>query len=348
MPDGVCDGYVRVVDRAVEEICYGDVPSDAERALVIPGFVNAHTHVGDSVAFPAPRGSVQEIVGPPDGHKHRVLRSTPAKVKEKAMRKSIELMARTGCSAFIDFREEGIEGLRSLRSACSGSPVKAVALGRPAGPIPSDDELADLVHACDGFGVSAARDWPADLLMKLSKKAKAEGKMFALHASETVREDIDTILKLRPDFLVHMNQATEGDLEAVAAEGAPIVICPSSNEFFRLGQDIPRLLRHGVTVALGTDNGMIARPDMFEEMRCALRSSSATPLEIAVLATWGGRKVLNAKGKILTEITPQDDLTAVRVKGYDPVRELVTAAGAEDVLAVARGGKVWRSKDWKK
>lgn len=346
--EGFEKGFIRIQGEQLQEVCLGSPPRDSTRAIVIPSFVNAHVHTGDSVAFPAPKGTVRELVAPPDGYKHRVLASTSREDKIKAIGKSLGLMEETGTTDFVDFREEGLEGVRMLReSLTSGSP-RPVVMGRPAAQMPSDSEVDQLLQDCDGIGMSAVSDWPPDVLESLSGKARSAGKMFALHASECVREDIDAVLALQPDFVVHMTNASEADVRACADRGVPIVVCPRSNEFYGNHPDIPMMLFAGATLALGTDNCMISKPDMFDEMRAAYRMSAQSkalePAEVVKLATIGGRKVLKAKRNILTEYGETGDLVVVRSGGGDPALELVTTAGPDNIDMVLRGGKVRRSE----
>jgi cytosine/adenosine deaminase-related metal-dependent hydrolase len=350
-PEGVTMGSLRIQDDAVVEVCEGGPHPESTNALVLPSFINAHTHIGDSLAYPAPRGSLDEIVAPPSGYKHRLLRSASRSAKVDAMREAMLLMSASGTSHFVDYREEGLEGLRALSEAIVGSSPEAIVLGRPLSSESSDEEVNAILGSCDGIGMSAISDWPFDLLQRLSSRAKAAGKVFSIHASEAVKEDIDKILDLRPDFLVHMVKATDSDLERCADAKIPVVVCPRSNEFFGLEPDIGRLTRAGLHVALGTDNGMIARPDMIEELKAAFRISkrrgSISPLEAVSLATFGGRKVLNATAKITSEIGTKSDLSIVEVAGTDPLSEMVTSASSRDVRAIIRGGRVWRPESWK-
>jgi hypothetical protein len=50
--------------------------------------------------------------------------------------------------------------------------------------------------------------------------------------------------------------------------------------------------------------------------------------------------------KITTEISENTDLVVIRTAGDDPVGDLVTRAGSEDILAMIRGGKVGRTRAW--
>jgi cytosine/adenosine deaminase-related metal-dependent hydrolase len=56
-------------------------------------------------------------------------------------------------------------------------------------------------------------------------------------------------------LLVHLQEATGGDLDLVARSRAPVVVCPPTIEWFgRTAPDVPGWRRAGVRVALGTDS----------------------------------------------------------------------------------------------
>src|SRR5207245_9323158 len=82
----------------------------------------------------------------------------------------------------------------------------------------SDDprEVAASLRASDGIAVSSYIDWPRDAIEKLAADARRAKKIFAIHCSERVREEIDAVLDLKPAFLVHMIHATDADLERCA------------------------------------------------------------------------------------------------------------------------------------
>lgn len=349
-PTGIVKGFLRVEDDEVVEVCEGKAPAESTKALVLPSFVNAHTHVGDSLAYPAPRGSLDEIVAPPSGYKHRMLRSSSRSAKIDAMRTTMVAMSASGTSHFIDFREEGLEGVQALSEAVVDTSPRMTVLARPLSADATEDDIRALLRSCDGIGMSAMKDWPFDFMKQVSDMTKKAGKIFSLHASEEVREDFGRILDLHPNFVVHMTKATESDIERCADAAIPVVTCPRSNEFFGLEPNIPGLIDAGVEVALGTDNGMIAVPDMMEEMKAAFRISKRRggigPFEAASLAVLGGRKVLNATAKITLEIGTATDLSVIAMTGDDPLTELVTKAGSKDIQVVVRGGKVWRPESW--
>src|SRR5439155_26918103 len=96
-------------------------------------------------------------------------------------------------------------------------------------------------------------------------------KIFAIHWSERLREALAKVRQLQPHFLVQMVHAADGDLGRCADARVPIVVCPRSNAFFGMTPDIPRMLRAGVELWLGTDNAMINVPSILREMEFAYR-----------------------------------------------------------------------------
>ena len=122
----------------------------------------------------------------------------------------------------------------------------------------------------DGIGASSISDWDYQELFDLASFVIL-GERCSTDASERIREDIDKVLDLRPSFIVHMTKASDGDLDAVEAEGVPLVICIRSNLFFGSEPPLARMMQKGLNVALGTDNAMISMPDILTEMEFAAR-----------------------------------------------------------------------------
>ncbi|MFT4946884.1 MAG: cytosine/adenosine deaminase-related metal-dependent hydrolase, partial [Natronomonas sp.] len=141
--------------------------------IILPAFVNAHTHIGDSIAKEAGEGlSLEELVAPPDGLKHRLLRQASNEELVAAMSRTLSFMEQSGTAAFIEFREGGVEGVEAIEEALDGHDIESVILGR---------ETAAAMEAADGFGASGAND--ADFSHERSETAEA-GKLFGIHAGE--------------------------------------------------------------------------------------------------------------------------------------------------------------------
>jgi cytosine/adenosine deaminase-related metal-dependent hydrolase len=240
------------------------------RGIVIPSPVNGHTHLGDAVATrEPPHAPIAEIVRPPNGYKFRLLRDTPPAAKRRAMRAALDRMAREGVSATIDFREEGRPGVEMLRSAARGLPIRAVALGRPLHRPIDRAELDALLDVADGVGLSAIGEESRDVRAEVASVCRDRKKWYALHASESHREDPGEYLDPKPDLLVHLAEATTEDLAEVARAEVTVAVCPRSNALFGRRPDLGEFARQGVRTLLGTDNAMFHSPSIWRELEFA-------------------------------------------------------------------------------
>ena len=259
---------------------------------VIPSFVNAHTHLGDYFIKDAPKGTIPEIVGP-GGFKHKKLREASKKEIMKGMNEAIKIMKKDGITHFADFREGGINGLKILSD--TNPNITAIKLGRPAGYEYNTEEIKTILDNGDGIGLSSISDYPLDVIEKIARDTRSKNKILGLHASENIREDLDFILDLKPTFLVHMLKATDSDLEKVAEENIPLVLTPRSNAYFSQTPDIAKLLKYGIEISLGTDNGMLVKPSITEEMvyayRLANKKERISPLKILKMVIENPRKI---------------------------------------------------------
>jgi cytosine/adenosine deaminase-related metal-dependent hydrolase len=265
-----------------------------DERIIFPLLANAHTHLGDAFIRRVPRGSVEDIVAPPDGFKFKMLaRATPSQVS-RGIAGAAANMARGGTCAFADFREGGVDGVKAMRRALRGSPVRPTILGRPSSLDFDRAEVGEMLDAADGIGLSSISEWRRADLMEMSAMAKKARKAFAIHASERVREAFGRVAELEPSFVVHMVNAIAGDMRACADRGTPVVVCPRSNAFFGLKPPVREMLDAGIDVALGTDNAMLARPDMLAEARFLARTQKGLSLDdILRMAISAPRKVLN-------------------------------------------------------
>ncbi|MFC7175631.1 amidohydrolase family protein [Halosegnis marinus] len=319
------EGRVVVEDGEIAAIEEASVASDD---WILPAFVNAHTHIGDSIAKEAGRGlSLDELVAPPDGLKHRLLRETPRDEMVAAMRESVAYMREGGTASFVEFREGGAEGVDRLREAAADSPVEPVILGR--------EEVAAM-EAGDGFGASGARDGEFGTERNATREA---GKLFGVHAGERDSHDVDGALDLDPDFLVHMVHVEDYQLERVADRGTPVVCCPRSNLVTNVGLPDFDRLNDATTLALGTDNVMLNSPSVFRETEFAAKHSDLDAPTVLRMATRNGARIAGKEYGLVEEGRPaklqvldggNHNLGGAR----DPVRAVVRRAGVADVREV--------------
>ncbi|MBO6083576.1 MAG: hypothetical protein J6O90_00630 [Candidatus Methanomethylophilaceae archaeon] len=187
-----------------------------------------------------------------------------------ADKKSAELQAPDATSADCTLSSDSIATLESLfaRQADLASREKELAEQvetlTPWGEF-DPNEVDMLLDAADGIGISSISDLPDSYCSALADAAHRRGKGLALHASERVREDIESVLALEPDFIVHMCEATDSDLRRCADAGVPAVICASSNIYFGKVPPLKRMCDAGLEFSLGTDNAMLCPPDIMTE-----------------------------------------------------------------------------------
>ncbi len=333
--DGPRAAYVRLREgRVVETGARGtDSSHGRERrisGIVIPSPVNGHTHLGDAMSTrEPPPGPLARLVQPPHGYKFRLLATTPPSEKIRAMRAALARMQRAGVAVTIDFREEGRDGVRLLRSAARASGVRTVILGRPLARPIDRDELAEVLRVADGIGLSSARDETVETRRAVARACRTRRKPFALHASEAAREDPTAYLEPRPDLLVHLTEATRDDLAAVERAGVPVAVCPRSNALFGRQPDLRAMERLGVTLFLGTDNAMFHSPSIWRELEFAyvgsrLRHRPVSALYLAGAALVEPWKWLGVPGAARvapgTEVRP----LVLRLPSDDPAYQVVT------------------------
>jgi cytosine/adenosine deaminase-related metal-dependent hydrolase len=293
--------------------------------VIVPAFVNAHTHMGDSIAKEAGGGlTLEELVAPPDGLKHRLLRAADRADLVTGMRRSLRFMESGGTAACIEFREGGVEGVEMIDEAASDLGVDPVVLGR---------ETVDAMEISDGFGASGANDADFERERRTTREA---GKLFGIHAGEVDDSDINPALDLEPDFLVHMVHPDSVHLDRIADSEIPIVLCPRSNLVTDVGVPPAERLHERTTLALGTDNVMTNSPSMFREMAFAAKLFDFSAREVLRMATINGAEIAGLDCGLIEEgrdakLTVLDGDSDNLAGAQDVVRAVVRRAGVDDV-----------------
>ena len=316
-------------DGVAVECGYGQCPERPDRrGIILTDVVNGHTHCADYGLRIPPGLSLEELVAPPDGLKHRYLRESP----DDVLRGNMSLFASDsrayGSAAFVDFREGGLHGCELLRSAVPD----AVILGRPTSPEFDPDEVAAILDVADGIGISSLSDMDHGYIEAVADMVRERRGIFAIHVSERVREDIDLVLSMDPAFVVHMCEATDSDLSKCAEAEVPVVVCPTSNIYFGKVPPIARAQAMGVDLAIGTDNGMLRTPDMVDEARVfteVAESQGGDPEGVwNALVNLSG-KILNRQsnisgrngtGRLTVLLTDAEDASAAFGPGTEIVR----------------------------
>jgi cytosine/adenosine deaminase-related metal-dependent hydrolase len=278
---------------------------DAEGFLIIPGLINAHTHIGDSLGKDvAVDSGLDARVHPAHGVKQKILQRSKPDHLRTFIRSSALSMMKKGITTFADFREGGAEGVKLLRDAISGLPIKCIVFGRaeyyfditsPAAgagqrnlPSSALQMTSDVLKISDGLGISGANENSDETLQQYRNLVRARNTsatkdkkklLTAIHAAEsentmefskshTGRTEVARIMKcLKPDIVIHMTHATEKDISMVARNRTGILVCPRANGI--VGAGVPRvakMLDLGCIIGIGSDNVMLNSPDILREL----------------------------------------------------------------------------------
>ena len=316
-------GYIAFEKGKIIETGKGNSPKKPIcKGLIVPTFVNTHTHIGDSFIrekkIDLPK-NIEQLVAPPNGLKHRLLREASDEDIIEGMEKSIDIMIKSGTKYFCDFRENGILGISQLKAALHLRNINSIILSRPDSLEYIKNEVDILLKKSDGIAISSISDWDYSELQKVARDTREKNKIFALHASERIRENIDDILDLKPNFLVHMIKASEPDLMRVKENKIPIIICSRANSFYGLRPNLKLLKKVGVDLLLGTDNAMLNSPVILDEIQYIKSiSKDYSTFELLYMTTFGARKALNLDCDILGS-NSKADLVVLDKKSLKPL-----------------------------
>ncbi|HKV40590.1 MAG TPA: amidohydrolase, partial [Blastocatellia bacterium] len=155
----------------------------------------------------------------------------------------------------------------------------------------------------------------------------------------------------------HMVWATDEDIQTLAHRGVGVAHCPQSNMKLAAGvAPVPKLLKAGVAVGLGTDGAASNNDlDLWEEMDTAAKlhklisgdPTVLTAYQAVQMATIGGARAIHQESRI-GSIEPGKlaDMIVVGVNNihqipmYNVYSELVYATKESDVETAIIGGKI--------
>lgn len=305
--NSIVRGDVLITDGRIAEIGGTGQPADtvidATGCAIIPGFVQTHIHLCQTIF----RGAADDLALI-DWLKQRVWPMEAAHSAE-----SIAASARLGIAELIKsgttcaltmetvnhtakvFQVVEETGFRATVGKCmmdKGDEVPAALQEQTGNSIDESIALLETWHGKAGdrirycfaprFAISCTRE----LLKKVGELARERGVMVHTHASENrteceiVQQEtglrnvayLDSVgLTGRHVALAHCVHLSVDEIETLKTTGTNVVHCPSSN--LKLGSGIApiaKLLEEGISVSLGADGAACNnRLDMFTEMRTA-------------------------------------------------------------------------------
>ncbi len=381
---GIKDGRIAciaAVKKDTPEYPAADI-IDAAGALVMPGLVNVHTHLPMSLF----RGLADDLPLSEWLNSHifpaEAMHVRPETVRTGTRLSCAELLlSGTTCCCDGYFLED------QVASAVHESGLRAV-LGQgvidypaPGVPDPKDNirAAADFVNQhqhLDRIVPSIFCHSPYTCSSETLRGAKLVaddlGVLFQIHTAETRQETEACMaahgmspvkylhsLKIldHRTLLVHAVWIDEADMDILAGQGVRVAHCPESN--MKLGSGVspvPEMLKHGITVGLGTDGcASNNNLDLFSEMDCAAKLHKAATHDPTVMdaktviemATIGGARAIGLSDRIGSiEVGKEADLIVIDLNRphltplYHPESHLVYTASGADVRDVLVAGEV--------
>ena len=175
----------------ITNISYDDVEENLQplktdqSTLLIPGFINSHVHIGDSFAKEIGiNKELSEIVAPPFGLKHKLLRQTPNEIKGIGIEKAILEMLSNGITCFIDFREGGVEGVNLLRNILDFASINCLIYGR----FMDESEIESIFELAEGVGLASYDQISMNNKKYIAKSKHDLNKLIACHCAEKIHD----------------------------------------------------------------------------------------------------------------------------------------------------------------
>jgi imidazolonepropionase len=343
--DALRDPWVKRNRKKIVEIdCAGQV--------VLPGFVDSHTHP----AFVTPRlvdfekriagGTYEEIAeagggirssleGVRKAGKKLLVDKVLGALHEMAEQGTTTVEAKSGYGLTVDSEIKSLEAIRSAAASWPGT-VIATLLGahvvpreyqgrseeyvelvcQKMIPLVAQRKLAQFVDVFTDRGAFSAEDTE-----KIFDAAKKHGLGVRAHVCQLSATDLRPLLRFKVASLDHLDHVSDADIKLLAKTETIATLVPGANYFLGLEKFPParKLIDGGVAVALATDYNPGSSPtsSMPFVLSLACTHLKMTPAEAIVAATFNGAwglRLQERKGSI--EPGKDADLAVLDVGDY--------------------------------
>ncbi len=296
---------------------------DAKGCLVMPGLINAHTHLSMTLFRGFAEGlSYKEWI---EKIQKAEMRLMPSDVRAGAYLGVLE-MIRTGTTALADMyihmdEVAGVVEETGIRAALGYGMIEGINED-------SDTKLKSRINftkkwngAAGGrittmYAPHSVLSCSREFLVKVKEQAERDNSRIHIHVLETEDELnlmkkrygmcsvnlLDSIGFLSSKVLAaHCVWLSDGDIDILKNKGVNVVHCPASNMALGAGiAPVSKMMAKGVNVALGTDGAASSGSlDMWKEMRCSSALHKLPAIKVLEMATKNGAKALGIKAGVL-------------------------------------------------
>lgn len=296
---------------------------DCSSTVVIPGFVDAHTHP----AFVSPRltdfekrisgASYEEIAEAGGGirssieavgraGKQQLAAHVHSALRELSRFGTTTVEAKSGYGLSLDAELKSLEAIKIASNLWAGAVIPTL-LGAHVVPPKFCDRPQDYVSlVCTQMIPESARRKLARFVdvfcdrgafgeedtLKIAAAAQTNGLQVRAHVSQFARTPLQRLLSLNPVSLDHLDYVNDGDTALLARSNTVATLVPGANYFLGLAEYPParKLIDAGVAVALATDFNPGSSPivSMPLVLSIACTQMKMTPAEALTAATING------------------------------------------------------------
>jgi imidazolonepropionase len=364
--DALCDPWLKKNRKKITEV-------DCTREIVLPGFVDSHTHP----VFVSPRlvdfekriegASYEEISSSGGGirssvegvrraGKSMLAGKVLAAFEEMAAHGTTTAEAKSGYGLTVETELKSLDAIRDAASQWPGT-VVATLLGAHVVPKESEGRSQKYVETvCKEMIPRAARRklaqfvdvfcdkgaFTAEETERIFEAAGQHGLEVRAHVGQLSETSLRPLLRFRPASFDHMDYVSEDDIAHLARHDTVATLVPGANYFLGL-KEYPKarkLIDAGVPVALATDYNPGTSPtlNMAMAMSLACTQMKMSPAEAIAAASINGAwalRVADRKGSI--EPGKDADFAVFAVDDY---REIPYWFGANHCSVTVLNGTV--------
>ncbi len=366
------DPWLKQNRRTITEV-------DCDRKVVLPGFVDSHTHP----VFIHPRlvdfekriegASYEEIAAAGGGIRSSVdaVRSAGksalaakvlAALQEMAAHGTTTVEAKSGYGLTVEAELKSLQAIREAGSRWAGTVVATLLgahvvpkefLGRSRNyveavckemiPFAAKRKLAQFVDVFCDKGAFTPKETE-----EVFAAAEEHGLSVRAHMGQLSETRLESLLRFKPASLDHMDHVHEDDISRLAKSDTMATLVPGANYFLGLKQypDARRLIDAGAAIALATDYNPGTSPTLSMPMAMSLACThmKMTAAEAISAATINGAWALQLAGrKGSIEAGKDADFAIFDVQDY---REVPYWFGANRCAMTVMAGVVDSRRSW--
>ena len=333
-------GTVLSLDRAVGNIVAADIlieggiisevgPSlrarnadvvDASDTIVMPGFVDSHRHLWQSLTRNLGASADADM----SGH------FSPDDVYAATLAGLLQALE-AGITTVVDWCDiaDDAAHLDAALSAHADSGVRTVLVASTSGVTPSSD--VTLASASP-----ALVEADLDAVAALWAKARAEGQRIHARAGTAASSEGEVAELGRRGLLgphvtlSHCSRLSEADFDAIAASSTAVALTPASDMAAGLGPPpVQQLIDRGIRPGLGVGDERLSPGDVFTQMRAVISVQHATSYELRLAGKGGAPNLLGTR-----DVIRYATIDGARAAGLSSVTGSLSPGKRADVIVL--------------